>query len=207
MRARTRRPRPSRSSAPSARGAEAVGVLDVEGAAVRGRADRLAPRRRAVRDRDEVARPEVGIGDRVVGADELGATREGGVAVGRVSGASLLGVRVGAGPDDEPLRHELADPGAVSDRIVELDDGRLRLGWLRAGEEHAAAERRMARDVVALHAAAVVEPEDDASAELAERRPAAALLDRFEEGRVIAADLVRRDDVTWSEHAPDLLVE
>src|SRR5262245_52701827 len=82
---------------------QVFGVLDVGGAAILGRAVRVAARGGAAGDLDHVVAADGWDGHLEVGADDLRPAAEGGVAAGDVVGACLDEVGVGAGTHDETL--------------------------------------------------------------------------------------------------------
>ena len=95
---------------------------------------------------------------------------------------------------------------AVAERVVELDERGLGRARRRVGEQHAAAQRRVAGEIRRRARAAVVEREEHLAAQRAEARPAEGQ-DRLLEGRLTAAHVVGRDQLRARKHRADLGVE
>ena len=150
-----------------------------------------------------MAFPAGGFVDGVIGAEELSAAGEHGVAVGGVVGASLLGVAVGAGANEVAFADEVGD--FCGRAVVALQEGCVGLTGVGVGEDDAVTQGRMAFEVDGRHGVLVHE-EDDLATGFGEGRPVAGedgLIERF----VVAADVVGSDDFAGLEDGTDLGVE
>jgi len=150
-----------------------------------------------------VAVPASGLVDGVVGAEELGAACEHGVAGGGVVDAGFFGVGVGAGADEIALPDEGRDVGGRT--VVTLEEGRVGLAGIGVGEDDAAAQAGVAFKVDGSYGMLVHE-EDDLAASFGKGGPVAGK-DGLVEGFVVAANVVGRDEFSGREDGANLGVE
>lgn len=142
----------------------------------------------------------------VIGADQLGAAVEGGVAAGGIIQAGLAGFGIGAGADEETSLDQALDAVEFGVGIIDFEPGG---GWVvlvHADEGETVGEGGAGGEVEVAEGIGVVEEEDAFAAGFGEGRPA--LIDHgFAQGAVGASEIIGTKDAVGREDGEDFPFE